>query len=87
MEEEKQAVRKEYKHPVLYLRKSKKGEHLFAFNVEVKDIEGKPTGEMVLGNKVESLIANIGEVKKVIDGSMDWCKVSVMAETTKEEGE
>ena len=79
MATEQEVDRKVYKHPVLYLRKSKAGEHLYAFNVDVRDTEGEPTGEAVLGSKVESLIANIGEVKKVIDGSMDWCKISVMA--------
>lgn len=60
---------KAYKRPVIYLRKSRAGEHLFAFNVDG-----------ALGGDVESLIANLGEVKKVMNGELKWCKVSVMAE-------
>jgi hypothetical protein len=73
-EEEK----KTYANPILYLRKSKKGGHLYAFNVEN---EGEKD---VLGNEVESLIANISDVSAVINGEMDWCKVSVLAKGDKE---
>ena len=71
--------KKVYANPILYLRKSKKGEHLYAFNVDKDGGEDK-----VLGNEVESLIANISEVSAVISGRMDWCKVSIMP---KEDGE
>jgi hypothetical protein len=70
----------EYKRPVLFLRKSKKGNHLYAFNME-KDDDGE---DMVLGNNIESLLMNISDVEKVISGEYDSIKVSVMV---KEEAE
>ena len=70
--------KKTYANPILYLRKSKKGEHLYAFNVSVKDAEGLDTNEMVLGGSVESLIMNVSDVEKLLNGSAEWIKVSVL---------
>lgn len=77
--------KKVYKNPVIYLRKSKAGEHLYAFNVEGQgeDLEGSKD---VLGDNVGSLIMNVSDVKKLLDGQMDWIKVSVMPAEKPEEG-
>jgi hypothetical protein len=64
MEEEEQ---KAYKNPVVYLRKSNKGQHLYCFNVEG-----------CLGEETGSLVMNISDVSAVISGHMEWCKVSVL---------
>jgi hypothetical protein len=64
--------KKEYKRPVLFLRKSKAGNHLYAFNRETDD------GGEVLGGGVESLLMNIADVEKVISGEYESIKVSVM---------
>lgn len=72
--------KKTYKTPILYLRKSKAGNHLYAFNVE-KD--GKKS---VLGGGVESLLVNISDVQAVIDGKMEWAKVSVLSSVLLAEG-
>jgi hypothetical protein len=69
VEEEKKS---EYKRPVLFLYKSKKGKHLYAFNRETDD------GGEVLGGGVESLLVNIADVEKVISGEWKSIKVSVM---------
>ena len=66
MEEEK----KVYKNPVLFLRKSKAGEHLYAFNIEKE-------GGMVLGGGVKSLILNVSDVVKLLGGEVDKIKVSI----------
>ena len=58
---------KGYKNPVLFLRKSKAGKHLYAFNYE-----------NALGEDVGSLIMDISEVEKVITGKSEWCKVGVI---------
>ena len=68
---------KTYKTPVIFLRKSKVGKHLYAFNVSRGDNE-------VLGKNVESLIMNLSDMQAVIDGKMDWCKVSVIAKEEQE---
>lgn len=73
MAKEKKEEKKTYKRPVLFLRKSKKGEHLYAFNMEKDGGEG-----MVLGNNIESLLMNISDVEKVISGEYDSIKISVM---------
>ena len=78
---EKKEVEKEYKSPILYLHKSEKGKHLYAFNIEAR---GKEGGEMVLGNNIESLILNVSDVTAVLEGEMKWAKVSVVL---KEDGE
>ena len=69
---------RKYKRPVLFLHKSKAGEHVFLFNAQAKDENGNETDVAILGGEVESLIANISDVAKVIDGTLKWCKVSVM---------
>ena len=71
---------KKYKRPVLFLRKSKKGAHLYAFNM-VKDLreeDAEDADMMVLGGGVESLLMNISDVEKVISGEYESTKVSVM---------
>lgn len=58
----------EYKNKVVFLRKSKKGEHLYAFDYNgafASAIEG-------------SLVLNISEVEALIAGRFDSVKVSVM---------
>jgi hypothetical protein len=75
----KEDEEKVYKNPILYLRKSKKGEHLYAFNVEAKAEGLADPGEMVLGDKVGSLIVNVSDVVKLVDGKTEWIKVSVMS--------
>lgn len=58
----------EYKNKVIFLRKSKKGEHLYAFdyNGAFASAEGG------------SLIMNISEVIPLIEGKFESIKVSVM---------
>lgn len=73
MEETKEEEQKKtYKTSILYLHKSKAGEHLYAFNVE------KDGGDMVLGGEIESLILNVSDVSAVLEGRMKWAKVSVV---------
>ena len=77
---------KTYANPILYLHKSKKGGHLYAFNVEKKGNQGGgsenpipgASEDMVLGNDVESLILNVSDVSAVLDGQLKWAKVSVV---------
>ena len=64
---------KEYKTPVLFLRKSKAGEHLYAYNRVKED-----GGDSILGGDVGSLLLNVSEVVALLNGKMDWVKVSVM---------
>ena len=68
-----QEEEKTYKTPVLFMRKSAAGEHLYAFNRDAEDEEGT-----ILGEGVGSILLNISEVVKLIDGKIDWIKVSVM---------
>ena len=56
----------EYKTKVIFLRKSKKGAHLYAFN-----------RDGILGGGVESLIMETSEVERLIEGSTEWIKVGV----------
>ena len=81
MAKQQKIEKKVYKRPVLFLRKSKKGEHLYAFNMEKED------GSMVLGGEVESLLANISDVEKVISGEYESTKVSVMLKEEEEKEE
>lgn len=77
--EKEEEERKGYKVPVIYLRKSKAGEHLYAFNVSAKDANGNALADkMVLGGNIGSLIVNVSDVEKVVAGKMDWAKVSVL---------
>ena len=80
MIEKEEKQKKEYKNPVLFLRKSKQGEHLYAFN-RIKDLEKmKDNAEegLILGKNVGSLLLNISEVVKLVDGKVDWIKISVL---------
>jgi hypothetical protein len=69
---------KEYKTPVLYLRKSKAGDHLYAFNVQKRDSQGNGGEGKLLGDSIGSLIANVSDVQAVISGKMEWAKMSVL---------
>jgi hypothetical protein len=60
-----------YKNKVVFLRKSKKGAHLYAFNYEG-----------ALGGDVGSLIMDVSEVKRLLEGSTEWIKVGVIPEDT-----
>ena len=64
----------EYKNKVIFLRRSKKRAHLYAFN-----------RDGALGGGIESILMDISEVERLIEGSTEWIKVSVME--VKEEGE
>jgi len=57
----------EYKQKVVFLRKSKKGAHLYAFNYEG-----------ALGGDVSSLIMDVSEVERLLAGSTEWIKVGVL---------
>jgi len=65
---------KTYKNRVIFLRLSKSGEHAYAFN-----------RDDALGEKVASLIANVKDIRAVLDGKSDWAKISVL-EVEEEEG-
>lgn len=58
----------EYKHKVVFLRRSKAGKHLFVFDSR-KDLEAGA-----------SLIMDISEVERLVAGTTDWIKVSVLPE-------
>jgi hypothetical protein len=67
--------KKEYKNKVIFLRLSRTGNHVYAFN-----------NEGVLGENVESLITNVKEVERVLEGVKGaYAKMSVME--VKEEGD
>lgn len=57
---------KEYKNKVVFLRKSKKGEHLYAFDNE---------GAFALA---ESIIMNLSDVKALIEGKYGYIKISII---------
>lgn len=57
---------KEYKNPVVFLRRSKKGDHLFVFDSNESLISGG------------TLIMNVSEVERLIGGGTEWIKVSVL---------
>jgi len=64
----------EYKNKVVFLRKSKKGEHLYAF-----DYNG------AFASAVEgSIILNVSEVEALIAGKFDSIKVSLMPKKEEE---
>jgi hypothetical protein len=63
----------EYKNKVVFLRKSKKGAHLYAFNYEG-----------ALGGDVGSLIMDVSEVERLLAGSTEWIKVGVLPVKEKE---
>ena len=64
----------EYKTKVVFLRKSKKGAHLYAFN-----------RDGILGGDVGSILMDVSEIKRLIAGSTDWVKVSVIPAGKSEE--
>ena len=64
----------EYKNKVVFLRKSKKGAHLYAFN-----------RDEALGGGIESILMDISEVVRLIEGTTEWIKVSVMEVKEEEE--
>jgi len=64
----------EYKNKVVFLRKSKKGAHLYAFN-----------RDGAFGGGIESILMDISEVERLIAGSTEWIKVSVMEAKEEEE--
>ena len=57
----------EYKNKVLFLRKSKSGTHLYAFN-----------REKILGEGIDALLINIAEIEPLIDGRFESIKISAM---------
>ena len=71
---DKKEEKPEYKNRVVFLRLSKGGDHVYAFN-----------RDGALGEKVSSLIMNVKDIRAVIDGKGDWAKVSVL-EVKEEEG-
>ena len=79
--EEVKEEEKTYANPILYLHKSAKGGHLYAFNIEKR---GGEEGDMVLGDDIESLLMNISDVTAVMNGEMTWCKVSIMPKKVEE---
>jgi len=67
MAKDKKEEEKVYKNAVVFLRLSKGGDHVYAFN-----------RDGALGEKVSSLIMNVRDVRLVLDGKGDWAKVSVL---------
>ena len=64
----------EYKNKVVFLRKSKKGDHLFVFDSREDLISGG------------TLIMNVSEVERLIGGGTEWVKVSVLPPESAAEG-
>lgn len=58
---------KVYKNPVVFLRRSKAGDHLFVHDSKSVLEQGG------------TLIMNVSDVKRLINGGTDWIKVSVVA--------
>ena len=69
--------KKTYKNDILYLRKSKAGNHLYIFNREGQD------GKNLLGEGVRSLLINVADLSSLSGDS--FVKVSVMREDSAEE--
>lgn len=66
---------KEYKNRVIFLRKSKAGKHLYAFD-----------NDNAFGDAKEgSIVMNIAEVKALLAEQLDFIKVSVLPKKTEEE--
>jgi len=63
----------DYKNKVLFLRVSKEGNHLYAF-----DREGG------LGDGIGSILMNRSELEELLNGEADTCKVSLMKENENE---
>ena len=66
-----------YKNPVVFLRKSKAGKHLYAFDYE----------ETFAKARRGSIVMNISDVEALIDGNVPFIKISIMPEKEKEEHE
>ena len=67
MTEEEKIV---YKNPVLFLRKSKAGKHLYAFDYE----------ETFAKARRGSIVMNISDVEALINGNVPFIKISIMPE-------
>ena len=68
---------KQYKNKVVFLHKSRAGEHLYAFDNNgafEKAIEG-------------SIIVNISDIEALLSGKFQSAKVSIMPKDTKKENE
>ena len=87
MIEKEKEEEKTYKNPVLFLRKSKAGEHLYAFNriIELEAMKEDAENGLILGKNVGSLLLNVSEVVKLVDGKVDWIKISVLPARDSEE--
>jgi hypothetical protein len=77
--EEEVEEKKVYKQPVLFLRKSKVGKHLYAFNREESE-----EGPAVLDGDVGSIIMDVSEVERLIAGSTDWIKIGIIPKKPEE---
>ena len=62
--EEEEKVK--YKNPIVFLRKSKAGNHLYVYDSKEELIGGG------------TLIMNVSDVENLIGGGTDWIKVSVL---------
>lgn len=65
----------EYKNKAVFLRKSKGGDHLYAFDVDAAFVDA------ING----SIVMNISEVVAVIEGKSDFAKVGILKKLSKEE--
>jgi hypothetical protein len=72
-EAEREKEKIAYKNKVVFLRKSKKGEHLYAFD---------NNGALALA---ESIVMNISDVQALIDGKYESIKVSIMEKEPKDD--
>ena len=72
MEKEKEEE-VEYKNKVVFLRRSKAGNHLFVFDSREDLISGG------------TLIMNVSEVEELIRGERDWLKVGILPPETEAE--
>jgi hypothetical protein len=60
----------EYKTPVVFLRLSKTKKQVYGFNIDGR-----------LGDNCKSVIVNVADLEKVLDGSAEYAKLSVMQES------
>lgn len=75
MPKEKEAEKHIYKNKVVFLHKSKKGDHLYAFDYHgafISAIEG-------------SIIMNVSDVEALIAGKFDSIKVSIIPKKDEED--
>ena len=66
MAKQEEIEEKVYKNKVVFLRRSKAGNHLFVFDSR-EDLDAGST-----------LIMDVSEVERLIGGGTDWIKVSVL---------